>query len=260
MTSGGGTSTVQQTVPDWLKPYTTNFLNTAQTTTQGPYNPYTGQQVADMSQGQQSAISGINNLASGTPGLDASDQFLGNTLTGGNGMNQYVAQAAQPAINQATMAYNQATSGDLARFQGANRNSSAYQQEQGLNQDNLAYGLGNATAPLYQQQYNTGINQQLQAASLEPGINQTLQQGYGAQLAANQGVTAQNQSILSNLMQQYQSGVQYPLNQLSNYGNAISSITGAGKNSTTTGPGADPTAQLAGSALSAYMMYALMSA
>lgn len=242
MSGGGGTTSTTTTVPDWLKPYVTGYLGTAQNVTSQPYPQYPGQQVASMAPGEQSAVQGLTNMATGTPGLLAADQQLGETLSG-QGMNNYVAQAAQPAIDQAKTAYYGATSDNLARFQGANRNSSAYQTAQGLSDKNLAQGLGNATAPLYSQEYDAERNRQMQAAGLEPGINDALATNLKNSLGANSAVTQNNQSIFSNLLQQFQQATGWNQTQLNNYGNAISSITGAGKNSSTTGPSADPLSQ-----------------
>jgi hypothetical protein len=67
MTGGGSQNTVSQnTVPDWLQPYLTNTLSSAQTLEQGGGPQYyPGQQVASLTPLQNEGLSQVQNLSQG---------------------------------------------------------------------------------------------------------------------------------------------------------------------------------------------------
>lgn len=97
---GGGTNTVQQSLPDWMQKYVQNNYEKAQQVAQNPYTPYQGEGVAPLNQQQ---LSGLNQLYQN-----------GANNTGAAAVNQGVQTATGAAnYNPNQVSYNAPTAGDI---------------------------------------------------------------------------------------------------------------------------------------------------
>lgn len=185
--NGGSTSTTTQQAPAYQVPYQQYGLDQA-------YSNYqNGAKVAGFSDQQNSAINNITGMAgSGTPVANAANNYATNVLTQGPTQNPYL----DATFNQAA----QATQGQLAsEFGNAGRNVDASQglRSQQLNQ--LATGI-------YGGAFNTGVQQQEQALSSAPGLDQQQYNDQSQLFGAGQQV--------QNLGNQY---IQAPQTFLNNY-------------------------------------------
>ncbi|RQU90493.1 tail fiber domain-containing protein [Burkholderia cenocepacia] len=97
---GGGTNTVQQSLPDWMQKYVQNNYEKAQQVASNPYTPYAGEGVAPLNQQQ---LSGLNQLYQN-----------GANNTGAAAVNQGVQTATGAAgYNPNQVGYNAPTAGDI---------------------------------------------------------------------------------------------------------------------------------------------------
>lgn len=263
MSGGGGTTVQQQSLPDWIQPYATSFLDRGGAVADRPLQQYTGQRVAPLTDGQVSNIQGINNLAGGTPLIGQADQMLGETLSG-QGFDPFLQQVSDRVANDAGKAYQANTGAITARFNTpGNWGGSAHMGAQDKANESFARGLGDAMGPIYSGAYDSERNRQMQAATQAPSLYDTLEKGYQGALAANAPVQEQQQKQADLGYQQFQEQKNYPEHQLDVYGNVVNSLLGKGGNSKTDGPGTDygaMAAQGASSAALMYLMYTLMAA
>lgn len=81
---GGGTQTVQQTIPDWMKQYIQNNYNFGQNVANQPYRPYTGEGVAPVNATQQQGINMTIDAANSGIGMGAVNQGIANATAAGN--------------------------------------------------------------------------------------------------------------------------------------------------------------------------------
>lgn len=194
MSSGGGGNQTSQTtsVPAFMQPYLEGYLQNASQVASQPYTPYGQQRVADLSPIQRQAIQGMGDLSMGTPSMHAADNMLSQTLQGqympngqggganpggtygagatGVGGNQYsgfgpqFSQVLNQGLGQIGEQFSQATNANLQRFQGSNRNSSAFQQSTARNEEALADSMSRYTSGMLNDQYNRSA--QLEEANL----------------------------------------------------------------------------------------------
>jgi len=183
----------------------------------------------------------------GTMGALNAGQNLQNTLTSGNAMSQYMNPFIQNALNPALQLSNQqygiagqqmAGQATGAGAFGGSRNA----LQQGLNQQNQMLAnnqlIGNAYNTAYgnaQTQANNVANMGLQGnqaaitggntlANIGASQNQTNLANLGVQNQYGQQQTAGQQAIINQAMQNYQTGQNYPMTQLTNLKNLASGI------------------------------------
>ena len=183
----------------------------------------------------------------GTMGALNAGQNLQNTLTNGNAMSQYMNPFIQNALNPALQLSNQqygiagqqmAGQATGAGAFGGSRNA----LQQGLNQQNQMLAnnqlIGNAYNTAYgnaQTQANNVANMGLQGnqaaitgantlANIGASQNQTNVANLGVQNQYGQQQTAGQQAIINQAMQNYQTGQNYPMTQLTNLKNLASGI------------------------------------
>ena len=211
----GGSTTSTSTVqipPEVLARY--NAVNArAETAATAPFQNYTGQFVAGLTDTQQAGLSGANtaaNLAQPYYGTAA-----GLTLAGAGSVdpgqlqtNQYMNPYTQAVVNPTVQALQQQQGQQLSQQQSEAIRGGAFggersglQRAQLQGQQNLA--LGQAIAPLYQQGYQQAQNvaqqqqgvglaaQQANLARLTQAGQQFAGLGTGAQTAAMQGAQGQ---------------------------------------------------------------------
>jgi hypothetical protein len=183
----------------------------------------------------------------GTMGALGAGQNLQNTLTSGNAMSQYMNPYIQNVLNPALQLSNQqyGIAGQQAQSAatgagafGGSRNALA----QSLNQQNQMLAnnqlIGNAYNTAYgnaQTQANNVANIGLQGnqaaitggntlANIGASQNATNLANIGVQNQYGQQQTAGQQAIINQAMQNYQTGQQYPIQQLTNLKNLASGI------------------------------------
>lgn len=187
-TTSNQTTTAQ--APSWQLPYQQYALNQSL----GQYNGVTSPQqlVAPFSTQQNQAINNIGNLANNNPVSGAVNNYVTNTLNGSPANNPYLNSEFQQGANQVQ---NQLSS-EFANSGRGVVGSLPVQSDE----------LNNLATQLYGGAYNTGVQQQENAAGLAPGAVNTdlgLQSAlYGAG------------SNVQNLAQQY---IQAPQNFLNQY-------------------------------------------
>jgi hypothetical protein len=182
----------------------------------------------------------------GTPAMNQGAGFLSNTIANaGNPSNPYTDLVAQTVTQDATRAYNNATSGINSQFNAPGVWGGSRQQiQQDLADTDLARGLSQGLGNLQYQNYNTAQDRAMQATGQAGNMYSTLMSGLGSGLQAGAVDQGQNQNLLNSLYNEWQTAYQYPWTQLNNFGNLAGSFMGAApRTQTTTGPGGDPTAQ-----------------
>lgn len=183
------TQTLQQQAPSWQQPYQQYGLQQAAAQYQNVNSPQ--QLVAGFSPQQNQAISNITNLAGGTPQTTAAQNYVTNVLSGNPASNPYL----NSMFNQAANTVQNRLSSEFA---GSGRNvigSLPVQSDQ----------LNNLATQLYGGAYNTGVQQQENAAAEAVPLEQ---QQFNAQ---NNLFNAGGQ--IQNLAQQYIQAPQTFLNQ-----------------------------------------------
>lgn len=264
--SSGGSSTPSSTttttaLPSYAQPYAQQILSTASNLSNQETPQYTGQTYAGLTDTQNQAISGINNLANNG---GYTGQVAGSTLAtannGGNNMgnvsNQYIGQNVQASQNPFATTTNPYLSQELQLANTAT--STAYQNAAGqtnaqfaaggafggsamntatqANQTALANGLANNSANIYNNAYNTAANAAGQQASLNTNTalqNQANNLNYTSQdntLNSSNYNTAQSRALQA---QQLASG--YDANTL----NALNAQMAAGTTQQTANQNAD---------------------
>jgi len=193
------TQTSSTTGPSWALPYEQYGLGQAQAQYQGVNSPQ--QLVAGFSQPQNQAISGIQQLATNNPTLGAAQQYTQNVLSGSPANNPYLNSEFNQAANTVQNRLE-------SEFAGSGRNiiGSAPVQSDELN---------NLATQLYGGAYNTGVQQQENAAAQAPNVT-------NAQMGLQQGLFGAGQQI-QNLGQQY---IQAPQTFLQNYLNQVNQVPG----------------------------------
>ena len=193
------TQTSSTTGPSWALPYQQYGLGQAQAQYQGVNSPQ--QLVAGFSPQQDQAISGIQSLATNNPTLGAAQDYTQKVLSGNPANNPYLNSEFNQAANTVQNRLE-------SEFAGAGRNviGSAPVQADELN---------NLATQLYGGAYNTGVQQQENAAAQAPNVT-------NAQMGLQQGLFGAGQQV-QNLGQQY---IQAPQTFLQNYLNQVNQVPG----------------------------------
>lgn len=193
------TQTSSTTGPSWALPYEQYGMGQAQAQYQNVNSP--SQLVAGFSPQQDQAISGIQGLATNNPTLGAAGQYTQNVLNGNPANNPYLSQ-------QFNLAANDVQNRLESEFAGSGRNvigSAPVQADQ----------LNNLATQLYGGAYNTGIQQQENAAANAPNVT-------NAQMGLQQGLFGAGQQV-QNLAQNY---ITAPQQFLQNYLNQVNQVPG----------------------------------
>src|SRR6185312_16322503 len=166
------TQTTNATGPSFALPFQEYGLGQAQAQYQGVNSPQ--QLVAGFSQPQNQAISGIQQLATNNHTLGAAQNYTQSVLNGSPANNPYLNSEFNQAANTVQNRLE-------SEFAGAGRNviGSAPVQADELN---------NLATQLYGGAYNTGVQQQENAAALAPNVT-------NAQLGLQQGLFGAGQQI-----------------------------------------------------------------
>lgn len=218
---GGGSQTTKQELPDYAQGYAQQILQRGSDLSNQQMPQYQGQLVAGLTDGQQQAINGVNNLASqSNPTLNAANNAATQIANGASNpyqtSNQYIGQNVQASQNPyATMQNpyldaqvnkaqtditNQYKNGTAAQTMAQFRNSGAFggsamQQYQDQQNTNLANDLTNVESQLRGNAYANTQNAAGQQAALN---TQTALANQSNNLNATQAQNALNSQNYQN--------------------------------------------------------------
>lgn len=234
--SGPSSISSSSSLPGWAAPYgmgllgdTTSYVN--QDLASGMPSgmnyqvaPFTGAQQAGLSQ-MEGAAGQMSNV------INPAANSLTNTLSGANlnpESNPYLAQTVQEAMLPVVQNYQDATEpGIQAEFAHAGSfGGSAQQQQEQLGQYGLGQALASTATGILEPAYEQGLQQQLQAQGLVPGLLSSMtmpgQTLYGAGSSQQQQQQAQLDAAQQNASMQYQ----YPYNTLGNLASMMGPAVG----------------------------------
>jgi hypothetical protein len=239
MSSGGDTTTVQN-FPEWAIPYAQEFLGRAGQVADLPYQPYTGQTVAQLNPYQLGGYDAIAARAvGGSPVSDAASGEITRTLQGGYLNNNPHLEGMIDLASRDVMR-NMDT---LSARSGSFGNS-------GVNESTMR-GLADVATGIRGQDYARERGYMQSALGMAPTIAN--QDYFDAQqlLSAGQGLQGQEQRNLTDAYSRWQEAQGYPQQQLGTLGRAL----GLNYGSSSTGPGANNFANALGAGLAAYGAY-----
>ncbi len=175
---GGGTNTVQQSLPDWMKGYVQNNYEKAQQVAQNSYTPYQGEGVAPLNDMQNAGINQLFQNGANQTGMGAVNQGVNVATQAGSYNPQQVAynaptsqqiqQQLNPYIQSVVDATNQQIrqQGDITNQQinagatGAGAFGGSRQAVQNaLNDKYTQQNIANSTASLMNQGYQQAVQQ-----------------------------------------------------------------------------------------------------
>ena len=246
--SGGGgsnTTVTKQELPAYAQPYAEQLLSRGTNLSQQPYQPYSGQRIADMSPETQAGLQMTRDRAlAGNPAANASTDMLAKTAAG-----EYM----NPNTNPYFGTYMNEVQG---RVNNQFSKPSAYGGS--AHQELLTRNLGDAAG----QFYNAERANQMRAAALAPQMAQ-LDYTDAQQLLGVGDVYGQRQQDLLNLQyENWLGATNYPYQQLDVLANTLAGSTGG--RSTTISQGApiqyNRAANALGGGLLGYGMGSMMPA
>lgn len=243
-TSSGPTTTQTSGISPQLAPFLSQLGGMATNYANTPYQQYQGMQVAPLSPLQNQATQNYGSLIGGTPGTQAADQMLQQTLSGQGG-NPFTQQVIDAANRQATLAYGDATAGVTQRFNSPGSFGGARNQiAQDRANTDLATGLANADGGLLSNAYEGERNRQMQAVNGATSLYGTQLGAQGQGLAAGQVQQTYGQNLANAQQGNFNNYVNYPVSQLQNLAGLLTGMRGATPTSSTTqGPAPDPLMQ-----------------
>lgn len=161
---GGGSSTTTQSIPNELRPLARAYTSKAMDLASQPYQPYRGQQVADMNLWQVRGANQISSrAANGDPLMNQASKTMQNALSSGDaatknayaGPNPFLQQNIDAALGDITRNYNDAIAPGLTTQMvgsGSFGNTGAQAATQNAMND-LTKNLGNTAAGMRMQDY-----------------------------------------------------------------------------------------------------------
>jgi hypothetical protein len=246
--------------PAWARPYFESLAGRANEVSQQPFQQYQGQFTAPFNQDQNAAFEQIRNqVGQGNPLLDQANSYLSDTLSGQNanpyaGQNTYLQDMIDSASRDVTQNYQEAIVPGLASqfAQGGAFGGSAYQEQMGRSQRELADQLGDVTSGLRFQDYTaqqqlgeSALARQMQALGMVPQMSDA--RFTDAQALLGIGGLQQNQQNQENAAQyaEFLRGQGWDAQQLGLLGNALGTVGGAYNSNTSPNPNYQSTGQQA---------------
>lgn len=254
--SGGSDTVTQSNFPEWAVPTAQRFLGQAEQVANIPYNPYSGQTVAQLNPYQTGAFDAIAQRAyTGSPVTSAASQGLTDTLSGKylSEGNPYLTGQIDAAQGDVLRNY---TNNILPRIDTLNARSGSFgnagiQQYEQNTQKDLVDSLGRISTDMRYRNYGDERNRQLQATSMAPTIANQDYLDAEQLLRAGQGYQTQEQLNMDDAYRRFKEAQDYPKEQLGTLGKAL----GLNYGSTSTVPGNNGVAQGLGTALALYGGY-----
>jgi hypothetical protein len=281
---GGGTNTVTQSgPPEWAIPYYKSYFDKASAVSDLPYQPYTGQRIADLNQYQTGGLNATANRAiQGAQEVGQARNQLGSTLSGDYlgqqapgsqnpyyGSNPYMQGMIDTASNDVISKYNTVTRPqlDAAMARSGSFGNSGIQQMQGQALGDLTknlgdiqnrfrfqdyttqQGLGEAAANRAFQGYENERNRQLQGIGMAPQLAAQDYIDAAALTNAGDAFNRYNQSQLDTDYANFLEARNYPYQQLAPIASALGLNAGSAGSSSSNTPGNPAAGALGGAAL-----------
>lgn len=237
--SGPETTSSQNDLPEWLRPYAQSYLARADALSQQPFQSYPGERVANLSGDQQTAMTQIRDLATvGDPLVNQARGQQGSVIGGGMlGSNPYIDAVAGDVGRQMGDAYAIGTRAKQAGNAALSGNLGSAGTAQALGRSDEAFGraLGSTMNNLYFGNYSNERAAQDAASRSSLGFG-TFGRGNTEGLlnsgTMQRGVT---QDLLGANYDEWQQRQAWPQQQLGILGGAIN--PGFGSQQTRTDPG-----------------------
>lgn len=243
----------------YLEPYLQDFYGRAQEVANTPYTQSPGTYTAPNPYLTAGWDATANRALQGSPTMDAANQTLQTTLSGGYlNANPYLDQSVANAQGDLVKSWNQvqAPQWDMAMRNSGSFGNTGVAQSAAFGADTLQQQLGRVATDMRGNAYNTERGYMQQAMGLAP---QYAQQDYAdANALLSVGAQAQgfNQAAQNQNQQWFTEAQQYPQQQLSFYGNALG--VGSGGTSTQTAPDPSTASQVIGGALTGSQLLELL--
>lgn len=257
MSGGSDSTTVNNSVPDWVKPFATNYMDASQKVAALPYQSYSGQTTAQLNPYQTQGLNAqAQRAVQGSAVNDAASGELQKTLSGGYlNSNPYLNSMVDSTAQDMTRAYNSSVVPQqqaLEARSGSFGNAGVQQAIMGQQSD-LLRNIGNASAQIRGNDYGQERARMASAVGQAPTIaNQDYVDAQALQ-NAGQGFQQQDQANLTDAYQRFQQAQNYPQQQLATLGRGLG--FNFGNTSTSIGPTANRGAQALGAGLAAYGAY-----
>jgi hypothetical protein len=241
------TSTQVSGPSPYMQPYYNAFLPGAFQLANKPYESYGGPRVANMSDIEHQALSGIQGQMAGNPMMQQAQGLLGGMMQPGGG-NPFMQQMIGDVSNQARQAYEQATGAINNRFTNPNSfGNSRHAMMQDQANEAFARGLGGALGQLQYGAYGEGLDRQLRAAQMAQGLQgqQFSQLMQGLQAGSVPRGIRQRQMDVG--YEDFQNAQNYPFRNAEFLSRLLSGTPGS--QTVTQQPGPNNTAQILGGSL-----------
>lgn len=247
-------------MPDWVQPYASGYLNRAQQVADQPYQQYNGARVADFNPYQTQALDAQAQRAmQGSATMGAANTNLQGVLNGNYlGGNPYLTQQIDAAQGDLVRNWNnvQKPQWDTAMQKSGSFGNSGVAQMNQSAQSDLQRNMGNISSTMRYNNYAGERANQMSALGLAPGFAQQDYNDINQLNQAGQAYQAQNQKYLDADYSQFLDQRNYPQQQLDTMGTALG--RSYGQNTTQTQPGASTASQLFGGAVTGAGLYNLL--
>lgn len=220
MSGGGGSQTVSNEPPAWLKPHLQEFVSRSTAVADQPYTPYTGQRQADLNPFQQQGYGAIYGRAmQGSPVAGAAQEEATRSLSGGYlspESNPYLSGMVERSMGDISKAYRESTAPmtDAAFARKGAFGGSAWEQQVANNQANLTKQLSGVAQDMYGQNYENERRRQTQYASMAPTLAQQDYIDANAMLGAGSQLQQYQQGLLDQDYSNFMEAQNYPQRQL----------------------------------------------
>lgn len=234
----------------WLEPYLQDAMGRAQQVANTPYQQSPGTYTGPNAYLQAGWDATANRALQGSPTMNAANQTLQNTLSGGflNG-NPYLDQQVSAAQGDLINAWNQVSKPqwDMAMQGSGSFGNTGVAQSAGFGADSLQRNLGRVASDMRFNAYNTERGFQNSALGMAPTYAQQDYNDANALLQVGGQAQAFDQARQNQNQQWFQEAQQFPQQQLNNYLAALG--INAGGTQTTTQPDPSKASQVIGGAL-----------
>jgi hypothetical protein len=255
------TYTSSQTMPSWVQPFASGYLDRAQNVADQAYQPYTGATIAGFNPFQTSAFQGIADRASaGNPAMNAANGALTNTIQGGflQG-NPFLQNQIDAAQGDLTKQWNNVAkpAWDTAMSNSGSFGNAGVAQANAYAQEGLQKNLGQISSNMRFQNYDQERNRQMQAMGMAPSFANQDYQDLNALQGVGNTIQGQDQKMLTDQYNRFLDSKNYPNQQLDVMRNALSGVN-FGSNTTQTAPGTSTGASLVGGALTGASLWKML--
>jgi hypothetical protein len=247
--AGGSSESTTSGPPDWAVPYFQQFLQRGQQVADMPYQPYTGQTVAQFNPYQTQALDATAQRAIyGSPVNNAASGELTKTLSGGYlNNNPYMDSLVNQAQGDVIRNYQDAIlpSIDALDARSGSFGNSGVQAVLGQSRYQLGQTLGDISTNLRGADYAAERNRMQGAVGMAPTIANQDYVDANALLQAGGAYQGQEQRNLGDAYSRFTEARDYPKQQLATLGSTL----GMNYGSQMTGPGPNKGAGALGGAL-----------